>query len=241
MNQTLSTSVEVSQGFKRQARRAILSIIFFIIVYIILLALAIGLTAYSFYLGILLISVYTHLISIALGVGLMSMGVLLLFFMLKFLFKRHKVDRSHLKEIKRAEEPELFAMIDDIVAKVGTRFPKKVYLSGDINASVFYDSSFWSMFLPIEKNLMVGIGLTNVVTVEELRAILSHEFGHFSQKSMKVGSSVYNVNQVIFNMLFDNESFEKLASGWASISARFTAASAASSAFASFRITSSPG
>ena len=134
------------------------------------------------------------------------------------MFKFHKVDRSHLHEITRKDEPALFSMIDEIVEKVDTSFPKKVYLSSNVNAAVFYDSSFWSMFFPIRKNLQIGLGLVNTVSKSELKAILSHEFGHFSQKTMKVGSYVYNVNQVIFNMLYDNESYERLIQRWGSIS-----------------------
>jgi Zn-dependent protease with chaperone function len=78
------------------------------------------------------------------------------------------------------------------------------------------------MFLPIRKNLQIGVGLVNTVTKEELRAILSHEFGHFSQKTMKVGSYVYNVNQVIYNMLYENESYDNLVQKWANISGYFS-------------------
>jgi Zn-dependent protease with chaperone function len=109
-------------------------------------------------------------------------------------------------------------MIEDIVSQVGSKFPKKIYLSSEVNASVFYDSSFWSMFFPVKKNLLIGIGLVNMTAKDELKAILSHEFGHFSQKTMKVGSYVYNVNQVIFNMLYDNDAYDNLIQKWAEVS-----------------------
>jgi Zn-dependent protease with chaperone function len=78
------------------------------------------------------------------------------------------------------------------------------------------------MFFPIKKNLQIGLGLVNTITEQEFKAIMAHEFGHFSQKSMKVGSYVYNVNQVIFNMLYDNESFDKMIQKWANISGYFS-------------------
>ncbi|MEZ4796313.1 MAG: M48 family metalloprotease [Flavobacteriaceae bacterium] len=162
-----------------------------------------------------------RLITIAIGIGLASLGFLVLLFLLKFIFKSNKVDRSHLIEISENEEPELFKLIKEIVDKVGTTFPKKVYLSADVNASVFYDSSFWSMFLPVKKNLQIGIGLINTIDRNELKAILSHEFGHFSQKTMKVGSYVYNVNQIIYNMLYDNDNYEKMTQSWANASGYF--------------------
>jgi Zn-dependent protease with chaperone function len=160
--------------------------------------------------------------TLALGIGLASLGVLVLIFLFKFMFKTHTVDRSHLMEITRAEEPELFGLIDEIVSKVGTNFPKRVYLSTEVNAAVFYDSNFWSMIFPIKKNLQIGMGLINTVTTEELKAILSHEFGHFSQRTMKVGSYVYNVNQVIYNMLYDNESYDRIIQSWANASGYFS-------------------
>ncbi len=138
-------------------------------------------------------------------------------FLFKFLFKQHKTDLSHLTEVTRIEEPAIFQMIEAIVKKLGTGFPKRVYFSASVNASVFYDSGFWSMFLPVRKNLEIGVGLINSVTEQELKAILSHEFGHFSQRSMKVGSYVYQVNKVIFNLLYDNESFDKTAENWSRI------------------------
>lgn len=214
--------IELSPEFKKQTTKAVASIVLFSFTYLLLFILAVGLTALCIYGGIMLIVTVPRFITIALGIGLASLGILILIFLLKFLFKSHKVDRSHLLEIKKSDEPELFKMIDEIVKEVKTSFPKKVYLSTDVNAAVFYDSNFWSMFLPIKKNLQIGIGLVNSVSKSELKAILSHEFGHFSQKTMKVGSYVYNVNQVIYNMIYENESFDKLIQGWSSISGYFS-------------------
>lgn len=214
--------IKISSEFKAQTARAIMSIIFFILTYVLMLVLAVGLTALCIYGGIMLIAIKPMFFTIAFGIGLASLGVLILIFLLKFIFKSHKVDRSHLFEITEEDEPELFGLINYIVIQVGTTFPKKVYLSNDVNASVFYDSSFWSMFLPVKKNLEIGLGLVNTVSKAELTAILSHEFGHFSQKTMKVGSYVYNVNQVIYNLLEDNESYDKLIQSWANVSGYFS-------------------
>ena len=157
-------------------------------------------------------------LTLMLGGGLVCFGVLILVFLVKFIFKVNKVDRSHLTRITQAEQPDLFKMIDEIVEEVGTDFPKKVYLSSEVNASVFYDSSFWSMFFPVRKNLHIGLGLMNTISIDELKAILAHEFGHFSQKSMRTGSYVYNVNQVIYNTLYDNEGYGNFTQKLAGIS-----------------------
>lgn len=215
-------NVQVSPNFRKMIGRAVFAIILFIITYLILLSLAIGLTVLCVIGGIALIVAKPMALTIGLGIGLASLGFFILIFLFKFLFKKHKVDRSHLVEISELDEPKLFSFIQEIVNEVNTDFPKRVYLSSDVNACVFYDSNFWSMIFPIRKNLQIGLGLVNTTSEQEFKAILAHEFGHFSQRSMKVGSYVYNVNQVIFNLLYDNESFDSMIQKWANISGYFS-------------------
>jgi len=215
-------TVQVSPNFKKMTSKAIFAIVLFIALYLLLLTLAIGITFLCVLGGIALIIAKPMLLTIGLGIGLASLGFFILVFLFKFLFKKHEVYRGHLLEITEHEEPKLFSFIQEIVKEVKTDLPKRIYLSGDVNASVFYDSSFWSMIFPIRKNLQIGLGLVNTITEQEFKAILAHEFGHFSQRSMKVGSFVYHVNQVIFNMLYDNESFDKMIQKWANVSGYFS-------------------
>lgn len=221
-------SVKLSANFKSQTRKAILALVFFIISYTLILLISMGLTLVCIVGALKLVTAHPSFFTLIIGLGIGSIGILVFVFLIKFIFQAHKTDHSHLIEIKREEEPKLFKLIDEIVEEVKTKFPKKVFLSAEVNAGVFYNSSFWSMFFPVRKNLQIGLGLVNTVTDMELKAILAHEFGHFSQKTLKVGSYVYNVNQVIFNMIFENESYEKALSSWASLSsityifARFT-------------------
>ncbi len=213
--------VQVSDSFKRMTVKAIWSIILFATVYILLIIAVLAFAFFCLYLAFTLITLGISWITVVLSLGIASLGVLLVIFLFKFLFKKNKVNTSHMLEIHRNNHPRLFAMIDDIVAAVETNSPKRVYLTNDVNAAVFYDSSFWSMVFPVRKNLLIGMGLINTLTAEELKAVLAHEFGHFSQRTMKVGSYVYNVNQVIYNMLYENESYNKLLEAWSSISSFF--------------------
>lgn len=213
--------IRVSPEFRKKAKAAVFSIALFIIIYILIFLSAIALTIGCITAGIFLIAAKPMFFTLMIGAGLAGFGIMISYFLIKFLFKKHINDRSSLLEIKRNDEPQLFAMIDEIVKEAGTDFPKKVYLTYDVNASVFYDSSFWSMFFPIKKNLIIGLGLVNSCTKQELKAILAHEFGHFSQRSMKVGSYVYNVNQIIFNLVNDDDSYQKAIDKWANASGYF--------------------
>ncbi|MCR6719171.1 MAG: M48 family metallopeptidase [Chitinophagaceae bacterium] len=136
---------------------------------------------------------------------------------MKFIFTVTRVDRTGSIEVTEAEQPVLFAFIRQVATDTLAPFPKKIYLSSDVNAFVSYDSSFWSMFFPVRKNLTIGLGLVNSVNLSEFKAVLAHEFGHFSQRSMKLGSYVYNVNRILYNMLYDNTGYANMLQGWSSI------------------------
>jgi Zn-dependent protease with chaperone function len=211
-----------SSAYERKVTFAIFSIIFFVFIYLFLIAFGFLLIVLSYNITIALLNFHTGYITLLIGLGLIGMSVMVTIFLLKFIFSKHNTDRSHLIEVTKEQQPQLFELIKEIVQDVKTDFPKRVYLSADVNAAVFYDSSFWSMFLPVKKNLIIGIGLVNAVSVIEFKAILAHEFGHFSQRSMKVGTYVSNVNQIIFNMLNDNESYNKFVFQWANINAYFS-------------------
>lgn len=117
-------------------------------------------------------------------------------FMLKALFfVKHSYDIEDI-EITRAQQPRLFEFIDRIADEAQAPHAHKVYLSPRVNAAVFYDLSLLNLFFPSKKNLEIGLGLVNVVTLGELKAILAHEFGHFAQRSMAVGRWVYIAQQI---------------------------------------------
>lgn len=201
----------ISSEYKKQLRNAVLSIVVFYFVYIILVILTLALTAA---IGYLTVQIFSHFnlnfFTVLIGGGLAAMAVLILVFIFKFIFSSNKIDTSGLIQIHQNQEPELFKLIDEVVNEVNTEQPKKVFLTTDVNAFVNHDSTFWSMFLPVKKNLTIGLGLINTTTVSELKAILAHEFGHFSQKSMKVGSFVGQAQRIIHDMIYNNDAIDKI-------------------------------
>lgn len=210
-------NIKTSATFKKDLSKSIAAIILFIVVYFLLLFMGIGLAAGCLYAGIAIIALKPMIWTLLIGFGIIGLGVLVFFFLVKFLFSRNKIDTSGMVEIHPSAEPKLFELVYGIAEKVGTDRPKKIFINAEVNASVFYNSSFWSMVLPVRKNLQIGLGLINAVTESELEAILAHEFGHFSQKSMKVGSYVYQANRIIFNMLFEDSFYNSILSGWSNI------------------------
>ncbi|MEJ8840983.1 M48 family metalloprotease [Lacibacter sp. H375] len=208
---------EPSASFKSEVKKVMGSISLFFIVYIILMVAAVALAVGCVLLGWAVILNAGHLLVIIGGAGIMSIGVMVVIFLVKFIFSVKKVDESGMVEVTEKEQPELFAFIRQLTIDTQTQFPKKIVLSPEVNASVFYNDSFWSMFFPVKKNLMIGLGLVNTITLSEFKAVMAHEFGHFSQRSMKLGSFVYNVNKAIYNMLYENNDFGKFLHTWGNL------------------------
>ena len=110
------------------------------------------------------------------------------FVVLPIFVKGEKTDynQSRLK-VTREECPKLFKVIDEVADEVRTSKPKQVYLTYEINASASIQPHFWNIIIPSRKNLTIGLGLFYGISIDELKSIIAHEFGHFSQRSMSFG------------------------------------------------------
>ncbi|MFN3651868.1 MAG: M48 family metallopeptidase [Armatimonadota bacterium] len=142
---------------------------------------------------------------IFLKLAVIASAAMLFLFLLKGLFKRQERSQDGMVEITEAEQPELYAFIRQLCAETRAPFPHRVFLSPEVNAAVFYDTSLLNLILPVKKNLLIGLGLVNVLPMTEFRAVLAHEFGHFSQSSMALGSYVYVVNRIIADMVYGRD------------------------------------
>lgn len=201
-------------NLKREVIKTIFAIILFVAAFLMLLCFIFLIFILCGYLYLEAFATdFPILVKIALMIPVIWLAYTM-FVLLKLLFYKHKPELNHLREITKKEEPALFELIYSVARSAGTPYPRKVYLNTDVNAFVFYESNFWSMFLPTGKNLVIGMGIINTSTIQELKSVLSHEFGHFSQKSLKLGSYVYHVNKVIYNILNNSESFEKIKEKW---------------------------
>ncbi len=137
-------------------------------------------------------------------IGGIASGLLFLF-MVKGLFKRSRYDPGVRVEVTEAEQPILFAFIRQLCKDTGALFPHRVFLTPDVNAAVSFQESLLSLVFPSKKNLIIGLGLVNRLNLSEFKAVLAHEFGHFSQNSMKLGSYVYTANRVVGDVVYGRD------------------------------------
>lgn len=104
-------------------------------------------------------------------------------------------------EISQSDAPKLFSLIEEISQTLGEKMPKHVFVSPEVNAYVFYDRPFISLFFQRRKNIVIGLGLFSGLNKQELKAVIAHEYGHFGQKSMRMGQIVSVCHNIISNLV----------------------------------------
>ncbi|NDV57747.1 M48 family metallopeptidase [Bacteroides sp. 519] len=216
--------MEHDKAIARYSSNVIFRIILFILVYICLIVVGGILIWLAFQLAIIgfpniiqIRNLYGMFFAAMAILGAIGFALMFGLYLFKFLFAKNKNENLNRREVKESECPQLFKTIREVAQATHCPIPKKVFISPDVNACVFYNTSFWSIFLPVRKNLEIGIGLFTALNVDELKGILAHEFGHFSQKSMKVGSGVYIANTVLHDLAFQEDKWDEWVNQWCAI------------------------
>lgn len=103
-------------------------------------------------------------------------------------------------DITAGDAPELFAMVAAISEAAGTPGPAQIRLVSDVNAAVSEDSRF-SGLIGGQRRMYLGVPLLQGLSVSQLRAVLAHEFGHYSGAHTRLGPIAYRGwNAVIATM-----------------------------------------
>ncbi|RJQ66886.1 peptidase M48 Ste24p [Pseudonocardiaceae bacterium YIM PH 21723] len=93
-------------------------------------------------------------------------------------------------EIDRAGQPELWRIVDELAAEVGTRAPDEIHLIGEANANVQEEGRLLGL-VPGRRYLRIGWPLLAGLSVAELRAVLAHELGHYSHGHTRLAAVTY--------------------------------------------------
>lgn len=188
--------------YQRRAWLAMASLSLFMAMYIAL-AGWFGWTAYRTFLEMYVTGKFAY-IFIALCAAFLAL------FMLKALFFVQRGSAPDALEVTSAEQPRLFEFLNRLADEAGAPRPARVFLSARVNAAVFYDLSILNLVFPSRKNLEIGLALVNVLTLSEIKAVLAHEFGHFAQRTMAIGSWVYIAHQIAAHVIAKRDAFDRI-------------------------------
>ncbi|MGV3598502.1 MAG: M48 family metallopeptidase [Bacteroidota bacterium] len=222
MTQNSTPQLHLAPSFRSKTLRIAAGIVFFFTVYLISLTISVVALFYSIYYTSMLVESATNLLTIFIFIGANGFLLIVIFFLVKIFIPNGRsstIKRCEL-EIDEATQPRLFELINTVADEVKTIRPKKVFLLPDVSASVHHQANLFSLFNSSKQNLSIGLGLIQVMTEQELKAVLAHELAHFSQNVTRVSEFIYRVNKLIIDLLYSDNKWEKSigeSSEWSSI------------------------
>ncbi len=210
----------LTSSYKLKAFLAIFAVLVFFLLYFALVAAF----SYLAFLAIMYPVSDYNAFSILLKVGAVLATVMLVVFSLKFIFKIRKVKPENRIKLTPSEHPQLVSFVEEICKETGAPAPRHIYIDPDVNAYVMYSNIWLSLIFPTKKDLTIGLGLVDSLTLSEFKAVIAHEFGHFAQRSMRVGSYILSANTIIHDMIFSRDKWDEVLDGWRSLDLRLSAA-----------------
>ncbi len=113
---------------------------------------------------------------------------------------------------------KLLKAFDGVRESAGGQSIDEVVIDSRMNAAVQQVPRF-GLFGPATNYLIIGAPLLSLMTVEETRAVIAHEFGHLSHEHGRLGSLVYRLDQTLYAAAQAID--EKARSGFKGASFRF--------------------
>ncbi|MEV8608540.1 M48 family metallopeptidase [Amycolatopsis sp. NPDC051373] len=97
-------------------------------------------------------------------------------------------------------QPELRALVRELAETVGTAPPDEVRIMNRVNAAV-HERTRWFGLRVTERTLFIGAPLFAGLGVAELRAVLGHEFAHYSSSDTRFAGATYRGRVAILRVL----------------------------------------
>ncbi|MCU0702488.1 MAG: M48 family metallopeptidase [Fimbriiglobus sp.] len=141
--------------------------------------------------------------------ALLSLGVFV--YLVSGFFAKTEVEKQELMiEVTEDDHPKLFAFIQRLSSELGVDEPYKVHVFPEANAAALTPLGLVNLFAKPKRELRVGIGLINLLTLSEFKAVLAHELGHFAQHG---GASVYTNRAAVIlgNMIRGHGTIDRFA------------------------------
>lgn len=152
---------------------------------------------------LLVIAVTAALILGSLMVGTIPIGFLLglvfvgggsIFYMFKSMIIRPKVEDPG-RSLRVEEAPELFKLAEAVASDINTRKIDEIRLTPAAEIAVYERGTIREKLRDKgERVLVLGVGTFNDFSINAFRAVLAHEYGHFSNRDTAGGDVAFRIN-----------------------------------------------
>lgn len=98
-------------------------------------------------------------------------------------------------KLQLSDHPPLQNMIQELATATGQRPPDEVYLLMESNAWVQESVFWWGLYR--RRRMGIGLPLLHLLTTDEFRAVLAHEYGHYHARDTQLAGSVFRTRETI--------------------------------------------
>ncbi|GAA1664232.1 hypothetical protein GCM10009830_07220 [Glycomyces endophyticus] len=113
---------------------------------------------------------------------------------------RHKASPPQGVRLSRNDAPGLWALAEASAEAAGTRGPDEILVDAEFNAAVSEESKALGL-VGGRRYLIVGLPLLASFDTGRFRAVIGHEFGHYSQSHTRLGAVAYRGHVAVRLML----------------------------------------
>jgi Zn-dependent protease with chaperone function len=139
--------------------------------------------------GFLVIGTFPIKLVLFLAVG----ALITIFQMIKSLFVRYQGEDPG-RILRQDEAPGLWALSQEVARSIGTRPVSEIRITPGTEVAVYERGSFRErMNDRAERVLIVGLGVLNGFSQNAFRAVLAHEYGHFTHRDTAGGDMALRV------------------------------------------------
>ncbi|MFN7955184.1 MAG: M48 family metallopeptidase [bacterium] len=154
------------------------------------------------------LDIWAFELSIVAYVGPVIAGLVLALLLLKPLFAPPPA-RSRGHRLSRAQEPVLYAYVEQLARYVGAPLPHSIQVTCDVNAFASLRSG-GALRLGRQLVLTIGLPLAAGLDLRELTGVLAHELGHFSQGAgLRLMTLVRGVSLWFARMAFERDGWDE--------------------------------
>jgi Zn-dependent protease with chaperone function len=144
--------------------------------------------------GIFLMFVMIGTIPIKIMLVLAFVALATIFYMIKSLVVRPKIEDPG-RPLTEAEAPGLWQMTRDVAKTIDTRPVTEIRITHGTDLAVYERGSFRAKVSDTaDRILIVGTAVLNGFDQNAFRAVLAHEYGHFSNRDTAGGDIAHRVN-----------------------------------------------
>lgn len=154
----------------------------------IILLLVIGLTG-----GIIYVFLMIGRIPLQLTLILLIGACVTIYGMVRSLLLKVKYEDPG-RLLKKEDAPELYALTNEVADKMGTRRIDEIRITEETDLAV-YETGSWREKMRDESKriLILGTGVLKDFKVEDFKAVIAHEYGHFSHRDTAGGAVALRV------------------------------------------------